>query len=156
MCSILLFYKIQKMFLLKKFGVRIEQENSKGGINMTNAVFIAGMVTFLIFVTVESLRRDFLFKNIKIINEELRQFISEYLGEAKRFDIFMVRNLRQRIMEDFALKEGLETFELSMIDSSTLKIIYEIDGEIEEINVTTDLGKVEIKEAPFLNEADYY
>ena len=123
---------------------------------MTNAVFIAGMVTFLIFVTVESLRRDFLFKNIKIINEELRQFISAYLGEAKRFDIFMVRNLRQRIMEDFALKEGLETFELSMIDSSTLKIIYEIDGEIEEINVTTDLGKVEIKEASFLQEADYY
>ena len=148
--------EIEKMFLKKGIGVRIKQENSKGGINMTNAVFIAGMVTFLIFVTVENLRRDFLFKNIKIINEELRQFISEYLGEAKRFDIFMVRNLRQRIMEDFALKEGLETFELSMIDSSTLKIIYEIDGEIEEINVTTDLGKVEIQEASFFQEADYY
>lgn len=123
---------------------------------MTSAVFVAAMITFLIFVTVENLRRDFLFRNIKMINEGLRQFISEYLGDTRRFDIFMVKHLRERIMEDFVQKEGLETFELSMIDSSTLKIVYEIDGEVEELNVTTDFGRVEIKENPFFHEAEYY
>lgn len=123
---------------------------------MTSEVFIAAAITFLIFMTVENLRRDFLFRNIKVINEGLRQFISEYLGEAKGFDIFIVKNLRERLIEDFARKEGLETFELSMIDSNTLKIVYEIDGEIEEINVVTDFGKVEIRQALFFHEADYY
>ncbi|MEW9123185.1 MAG: hypothetical protein AB2421_10780 [Thermotaleaceae bacterium] len=121
---------------------------------MTNAILIAAMVTFVIFVTIENLKRDFLIRNIKIINHRLGQFISNHLGEEKDFDIFMVKHLRHRIQEEFAKTEGLEALELSMIDSNTLKIVYQLDGEVETLKVTTEKGKIRIKEMNIL-EGDY-
>ncbi|MDF2545230.1 MAG: hypothetical protein K0R93_128 [Anaerosolibacter sp.] len=113
---------------------------------MLSSIIVAGFITMIIFVTVENFRRDMTLRHILTVNERLKEYISGCVGELSGFDVFMVKSLRDRIREDFINQEQIDHFELSMIDSRRLKIVYEIDGTREEVEVSTALGRVEITE----------
>lgn len=123
---------------------------------MLSAIVIATFITMILFITIENFRRDMTLRHIFIINEKLKDFVSNYLGEIQRFDIFLVKNLRERIKEDFMKQEQIDHLELSMIDSRHLKIAYEVDGTREEVEISTALGKVEITEVKMPEEMEGY
>ncbi|KXG76414.1 hypothetical protein [Thermotalea metallivorans] len=123
---------------------------------MLGAVVIATFITMILFIAIENFRRDMTLRHIFIINEKLKDFVSNYLGEIQRFDIFLVKNLREKIKEDFMKEEQIDYLELSMIDSRHLKIAYEVDGTREEVEISTALGKVEITEVKVPEEMEGY
>ena len=112
---------------------------------MVSTLFIALLLTMMMFLVIESLRRDILFRNIRWTNEQLKEFTADFLGDVRRFDIFLVRQLRERIQRDFIYEQGIENFELVMLDSRSIKIAYQIEGIWEEIEISTEADEVELK-----------
>ncbi len=123
---------------------------------MLNSIVMACFITIIIFIIVENFKKDIQIQSIHKTNDKIRDFISEYLGEIKSFDIFIVQQLREEIYKDFIKLQKIHLFELMMIDSQHLQISYEINGIREDIEVSTEWGIVEIRPIKGFDEINEY
>ena len=111
---------------------------------MNQSFLIATLLTLVVFVTFENIRRDVLHRNMLWINDQVKEYTAAFLGDMKIFDVFLVKQLREKMEKDFIKKQGIDHFELMMLDSRRIKIGYELEGAWEEIEISTEFDRVEL------------
>ena len=116
----------------------------KGEEYMNQSFLIATLLTLVVFVTFENIRRDVLHRNMLWINDQVKEYTAAFLGDMKIFDVFLVKQLREKMEKDFIKKQGIDHFELMMLDSRRIKIGYELEGAWEEIEISTEFDRVEL------------
>lgn len=113
---------------------------------MINTIIISAMITLALAFIIENFRLNFHLRRVYYINIQIKNIISKILKEEKYFDVFTVSSLRKTFNEEFLKTHIIDKYEIYKIDDSRIKLIYIKGYVIEELEILSVDGSIEMKE----------
>ncbi|MDK2917840.1 MAG: hypothetical protein PWQ37_573 [Candidatus Petromonas sp.] len=109
-------------------------------------IILAILMTMVVAFIIENFKLNFDLRRVHYINTKINDIISRILTEKKYFDIFIVNDLRKIFNEQFLNTNIIDQYELYKVDDSKIKLIYTKGHIIEELEILTVNGVIELRE----------
>jgi uncharacterized membrane protein YraQ (UPF0718 family) len=109
-------------------------------------IILAILMTMVVAFIIENFKLNFDLRRVHYINIKINDIISRILTEKKYFDIFIVNDLRKIFNEQFLNTNIIDQYELYKVDDSKIKLIYTKGHIIEELEILTVNGVIELRE----------
>ena len=122
------------------------EKDSKEAIAMLNAIIIALWLTMLLGFLLESIKTKAAYAHVQQVNRQLESRLMKLMSGFSDVSVFLVRDLRNVLMEEFVKPHLIDDLELYRVDAHNIHMKYHKERAEQEFHIHVEVDRFVMQE----------